>query len=151
MKKALFAGSFDPFTNGHLDIVKQASDIFDEVIVAVAYNSKKQGFLPVEKRLGLIIKAVAGMDNISVDSYEGLTVDYSKKNGVSVLIRGIRNSSDFEYEQQIAGVNQTLAPEIKTVFFTPKSENLFISSTIVREIYLNNGDISKLVPSIWEE
>ena len=151
MKKALFAGSFDPFTNGHFDIVKQASDIFDEVIVAVAYNSEKQGFLPVEKRLGLIIKSVAGMDNVSVDSYEGLTVDYAKKNGVDILIRGIRNSSDFEYEQQIAGVNQKLAPEIKTVFFSPKAENMFISSTIVREIYLNKGDISKLVPSVWEE
>ena len=151
MKKALYAGSFDPFTNGHLDIVKQASDIFDEVIVAVAYNSEKKSFLPVEKRLGLIIKSVAGMENVSVDSYEGLTVDYAKKNNVSVLIRGIRNSSDFEYEQQIAGVNQSLAPEIKTMFLTTKAENMFISSTIVREIYLNNGDISKLVPSVWEE
>ncbi len=151
MKKALFAGSFDPFTNGHLDIVKQASEIFDEVIVAVAYNSQKQSFLPVEKRLGLIIKAIAGMDNVSVDSYEGLTVDYAKRNDVSILVRGIRNSSDFEYEQQISAVNQTLASDIKTVFLTPKAENMFISSTMVREIYLSNGDISKLVPSIWEE
>ena len=150
MKKALFAGSFDPFTNGHLDIVKQASEIFDEVIVAVAYNSKKQSFLPVEKRLGLIIKAVAGIDNISVDSYEGLTVAYAKKNDVNILVRGIRNSLDFEYEQQIAAVNQTLVSDIKTVFLTPNAENMFISSTIVREIYLNNGDLSKLVPSIWE-
>ena len=150
MKKALFAGSFDPFTNGHLDIVKQASEIFDEVIVAVAYNSKKQSFLPVEKRLGLIIKAVAGIDNISVDSYEGLTVAYAKKNDVNILVRGIRNSLDFEDEQQIAAVNQTLVSDIKTVFLTPNAENMFISSTIVREIYLNNGDISKLVPSIWE-
>ena len=150
MKKALFAGSFDPFTNGHMDIVKQASEIFDEVIVAVAYNTEKQGFLPVEKRLGLIIKSVSGIENISVDSYEGLTVDYAKKNGVDILIRGIRNSSDFEYEQQIAGVNQKLAPEIKTVFLTPKPENIHISSTVVRDIYLNKGDISKLVPSVWE-
>lgn len=150
MKKALFAGSFDPFTNGHLDIVRQASEIFDEVIVAVAYNSEKKGFLPVEKRVGLIIKSVSGMDSVSVDSYEGLTVEYAKKNGVEVLVRGIRNSSDFEYEQQIAGVNKSLAPEIKTVFLTPKPENLLISSTMVREVYLNKGDISKLVPFIWE-
>ena len=134
-----------------MDIVKQASEIFDEVIVAVAYNSQKQSFLPVEKRLGIIIKAIAGMDNVSVDSYEGLTVDYAKRNDVSILVRGIRNSSDFEYEQQISAVNQTLASDIKTVFLTPKAENMFISSTMVREIYLNNGDISKLVPSIWEE
>lgn len=150
MNKALFAGSFDPFTNGHLDILKQASEIFDEVIVAVAYNSEKQGFLPVEKRLGLIIKSVSGIENVSVDSYEGLTVDYAKKNDVNILVRGIRNSSDFEYEQQIAAVNRSLAPEIKTVFFSPKPENAFVSSTMVREVYLNNGDISKFVPLIWE-
>lgn len=150
MNKALFAGSFDPFTNGHLDVLKQASEIFDEVIVAVAYNSEKQGFLPVEKRLGLIIKSVSGIENVSVDSYEGLTVDYAKKNDVNILVRGIRNPSDFEYEQQIAAVNRSLAPEIKTVFFSPKSENAFISSTMVREVYLNNGDISKFVPLIWE-
>lgn len=150
MKKALFAGSFDPFTNGHLDIVKQASEIFDEVIVAVAYNSEKKGFLPVEKRLGLIIKSVAELENVSVDSYEGLTVEYAKKNDVNILVRGIRNPSDFEYEQQITGVNKTLAPEIMTVFFTPKAENAFISSTMVREVYLNKGDISKLVPFVWE-
>ena len=150
MKKALFAGSFDPFTYGHLDIIKQASKIFDEVIVAVAYNSEKKSFLPVKKRVGLIIKSVVGLENVSVDSYEGLTVEYAKKNGVEVLIRGIRNSSDFEYEQQISGINQTLAPEITTVFLTTQPENLLISSTMVREVYKNNGDISKFVPFIWE-
>ena len=150
MKKALFAGSFDPFTNGHLDVLKQASEIFDEVIVAVAFNSEKRGFLPVEKKLDLIIKSITGLDNVSVDSYEGLTVDYAKKNNVNILVRGVRNSSDFEYEQQIAEVNKTLNPEIKTVFFTPNPENAFISSTIVREVYLNKGNISKFVPVVWE-
>lgn len=151
MNKALFAGSFDPFTNGHLDILRQAAEIFDEVIIAVAFNSEKKGFLPVEKRLGLIIKGVAGLDNVSVDSYEGLTVDYAKKNGVNILVRGVRMPSDFEYEQQIASVNQSLAPEIKTVFFTPKPQNAFISSTMVREVYQNKGDVSKFVPVVWEE
>ena len=151
MNKALFAGSFDPFTNGHLDILRQAAEIFDEVIIAIAFNSEKKGFLPVEKRLGLIIKGVAGLDNVSVDSYEGLTVDYAKKNGVKILVRGVRMPSDFEYEQQIASVNQSLAPEIKTVFFTPKPENAFISSTMVREVYQNKGDVSKFVPVVWEE
>ena len=151
MKKALFAGSFDPFTNGHLDILKQASEIFDEVIVAVAYNSEKKGFLPVEKRLGLIIKSVTELENVSVDSYEDLTINYAKKNGVNILVRGIRNASDFEYEQQIATVNRSLAPEITTIFFIPKPENAYISSSMVREVYLNNGNISEFVPFIWED
>ena len=146
MKKALFAGSFDPFTNGHLDILKQASEMFDEVIVAVAYNSEKKGFLPVKKRLGLIIKSVTGLENVSVDSYEGLTVEYAKKNGVNILVRGIRNSADFEYEQQIAGVNKTLAPEIVTVYFTPSPENMLISSTMVREVYKAGGNILNFIP-----
>lgn len=146
MKKALFAGSFDPFTNGHLDILKQASEIFDEVIVAVAYNSEKKEFLPVKKRLGLIIKSVSGLENVSVDSYKGLTVEYAKKNGVNILVRGIRNSADFEYEQQIAGVNKTLAPEIVTVYFTPSPENMFISSTMVREVYKAGGNILNFIP-----
>ena len=151
MKKALFAGSFDPFTNGHLYILKQASEIFDEVIVAVAYNSEKKGFLPVEKRLGLIIKSVTELENVSVDSYEDLTINYAKKNGVNILVRGIRNASDFEYEQQIATVNRSLAPEITTIFFIPKPENAYISSSMVREVYLNNGNISEFVPFIWED
>lgn len=150
MNTALFAGSFDPFTNGHLDILKQASKLFDEVVIAVAYNSEKTGFLPVEKRVGLIIKGVAGIENVSVDSYEGLTVDYAKKIGANVLVRGIRSSADFEYELQIANINQSLAPEIRTVFLTPSPKNAFISSTMVRDVYLNKGDISKFIPCSWE-
>lgn len=149
MKTALYAGSFDPFTNGHLDIVEQASQIFDKVIIAVGNNSEKQSFLPIEKRLELIIKSTSKISNIEVISYEGLTVELAKRKGTDILVRGVRNSSDFEYEQQIAGVNKALAPEIKTVLFTPKPENAFISSTIVREIYSNGGDVSKLVPFIW--
>ena len=94
----------------------------------------------------MIIKSVVGLDNVSVDSYEGLTVEYAKKNGVNVLVRGVRNPSDFEYEQQIASVNKSLAPEIKTVFFTPKPENAFISSTMVREVYKTGGNILNFIP-----
>jgi pantetheine-phosphate adenylyltransferase len=150
MKTALYAGSFDPFTNGHLDILKQTSEIFDKVIIAVAVNSEKKGFLPVEKRLEIIKNSTLDLANIEIDSYEGLTVEYAKKRGVNILVRGVRNSSDFEYERQIAATNLLLAPEIKTVLFTPKPENAHISSTIVREIYINGGDISKLVPLVWE-
>ena len=149
MQKALYAGSFDPFTNGHLDILKQASEIFDEVIIAVANNSEKENFLPTEKRLEIIKKSTAHLNNVEVVSYDGLTVEYAKKRKVDVLVRGVRNSSDFEYEKQISDTNKLLAPEIKTVLLIPKPENAFISSTIVREIYANNGDISKLVPCVW--
>ncbi len=145
MNKALFAGSFDPYTTGHHDILVQASKIFDEVIVAVAYNSQKKGFLTIDKRLEIIIKNVSELENVSVDSYEGLTVEYAKKNNINVLIRGIRNSLDFEYEMQIANTNKMLAPEITTLFLTPKSENAYISSSMVRDVYTNGGDVSKFV------
>ena len=149
MTTALYAGSFDPFTNGHLDILDKASKIFDKVIIAVAINSEKKSFLPLETRLELIKTSVAGFENVVVDSYEGLTIEYAKKQGVSVLIRGVRNSSDFDYEHQISDTNKILAPEIETILLTPSPKNAFISSTIVREIYKNGGDISKLVPHVW--
>lgn len=149
MTTALYAGSFDPFTNGHLDILNKASKIFDKVIIAVAVNSEKKSFLPLEMRLEHIKKSVAGFENVVVDSYEGLTVEYAKKQGVNVLIRGVRNSSDFDYENQISATNKLLAPGIETVLLTPNPENAFISSTIVREIYKNGGDISRLVPHVW--
>lgn len=149
MQTALYAGSFDPFTNGHLDIVEQASKIFDKVFIAVGNNSEKQCFLPVEKRLELIKNSTLVFDNIEVVSYEGLTVEFAKHKGVDVLVRGVRNSSDFEYEKQIADTNRLLAPEIETILLTPRPENAYISSTIVREIYANGGDISKFVPCVW--
>lgn len=149
MATALFAGSFDPFTNGHLDILNKASKIFDEVIIAVAVNSEKKNFLPLETRLELIKKSVLGLKNVTVDSYEGLTVEYAKAHGIKVLVRGVRSSSDFDYENQISDTNKRLAPDIETVLLTPNPENAFISSTIVREIYKNSGDVSKFVPNIW--
>lgn len=148
MKTALYAGSFDPFTNGHLDILTQACQIFDKVIVAVANNSEKKGLFPVEKRLEMIKSSISDINNAEVVSYNGLTTEYAQKNGIKFLVRGVRNSADFEYELQISNTNSSLAPEIKTVLLTPKPENVFISSTIVREVYLNGGDISKFVPFI---
>ena len=149
MRTALYAGSFDPFTNGHLDILEQACQIFDKVIVAVAYNSEKKVFLPIEKRLEIIRKSTADIKNVEVDSYEGLTTEYAKMHGIHFLVRGVRNTADFEYEHQILDTNSILAPQIKTILLTPKPENSFISSTIVREIYKNGGDISTLVPYVW--
>ncbi len=149
MRTALYAGSFDPFTNGHLDVLEQACQLFDKVIIAIASNSEKKGFLPAEKRLEIIKKSTVNLKNLKIDLYDGLTVEYAKKNDIDVLVRGVRNSSDFEYELQISNTNLILEPQIKTVLLTPKPENSFISSTVVREIYKNGGDISKLVPYVW--
>jgi len=146
MTTAIFAGSFDPVTNGHYDILKQASEIFDKVIIAIAYNPAKSGFLPVEERLSLINLIIKDFDNVESDIFDGLTVNYAEKTGAEVLIRGIRNSADFEYENKIAQVNHMLNSKIKTIFLTPKPENMSVSSSIVREILDCGGDISKFVP-----
>ncbi len=146
MKIAIYPGSFDPITKGHLDILKTGAEIFDKVIIAVARNSEKKGFLPVDERVKLIKESVKDLDNVEVDSFEGLTIEYAKKREAKVLIRGLRAVSDFEYELQLSQANSSLSSEIKTVFLTTKPKYNFISSSTIKEIYLNNGDISKFVP-----
>lgn len=146
MKIAIYPGSFDPITKGHLDILKTASEIFDKVIIAVAKNSAKKGFLPVDMRVRLIKESVSDIENIEVDSFDGLTINYAKNKGAKVLIRGLRAVSDFEYELQLSQANSALDSEIKTVFLTTKPKYNFISSSTIKEIFLNNGDISKFVP-----
>lgn len=146
MKIAIYPGSFDPITKGHLDILKTGAEIFDKVIIAVAKNSEKKGFLNFEERLELIKGSVRDLDNVEVDSFEGLTIEYAKKKEAKVLIRGLRAVSDFEYELQLSQANSALSSDIKTVFLTTKPKYNFISSSTIKEIYLNNGDISKFVP-----
>lgn len=146
MTIAIYPGSFDPITNGHLDILKSGAEIFEKVIIAVSYNANKQGFLPIETRVELIRESVKNMPNVEVDSFEGLTIEYAKKRGASVLLRGLRTSFDFEYEMQLSQTNHALYNEIKTVFLITKPEYNFISSSCVREILLNNGDITSFVP-----
>ncbi len=146
MKIAIYPGSFDPITNGHLDILKNAAGIFDKVIIAVAHNGEKHGFLSVDERVELIKKSVKGMPNVEVDSFKGLTIEYAKKHGAGVLIRGLRAVSDFEYEMQLSQTNSALCEEIKTVFLTTKPKYNFISSSTIKEILQNGGDISKFVP-----
>lgn len=148
MAIAIYAGSFDPITNGHLDILKNASTIFDKVIIAVAYNQSKQGLIPMQDRVELIKKSVENMKNVEVDSYSGLTCEYAKSVGASVLLRGLRNSRDFDYELELANANSSLNSELKTVCLFSSPENSFISSSMVKEIYNNNGDISKYVPQV---
>ena len=151
MKIAIYIGSFDPITYGHLDILKNASEIFDKVIIAVANNGSKTGFLTVDERVELIRQSIKGIDNVEVDSFEGLTVEYAKKHGANILIRGLRAVSDFEFEMQLSQTNSALCDEIKTVFLTTKPKYNFISSSTIKEIYKNNGDISKFVPKAVDD
>ena len=146
MKIAIYPGSFDPITKGHLDILKNASEIFDKVIIAVARNGEKKGFLTVDERVKLIKESVKDFDNVEVDSFEGLTIEYAKQHGAEVLIRGLRAVSDFDYEMQLSQTNSALCSDIKTVFLTTKPKYNFISSSTIKEILNNGGDISKFVP-----
>ncbi len=151
MKIAIYPGSFDPITYGHLDVLERGAEIFDKVIIAVSYNCNKSGFLKPEIRKELVQASVGHLKNVEVDSFEGLTIEYARKRGACVLLRGLRAVSDFEYEMQLSQTNSALANEIKTVFLITKPEYTFISSSSVREILLNNGDISKFVPPPVEE
>jgi len=146
MKIAVYPGSFDPVTKGHLDILKNASEIFDKVIIAVAHNGQKKGFLSVEERVKLIRESITEFSNVEVDAFEGLTINYAQKHGAEILIRGLRAVSDFEYEMQLSQTNSALCSDIKTVFLTTKPKYNFISSSTIKEIYENDGDISKFVP-----
>jgi len=143
---AIYPGSFDPITNGHLDVLERASKIFTKVIIAVSGNPNKKSFLPAEIRVNLIKESILHLKNVEVDTFQGLTVDYAKAKGAKVLIRGLRAVSDFEYEMQMAQINQNLGPELDTIFLVPKVENNFISSSIVKEISTLNSDFSQFVP-----
>lgn len=144
MKKiAVFPGSFDPFTKGHEALVKEASLLFDEIVIAIGINSRKQSLFSLEQRTEHI-QSLFDADTIKVISFEGLTVDLCRETGADFIIRGLRNTVDFEYEKSIAHMNKDLS-NIETVFFLTQPKFTSINSSIVREIYLNNGDISKFV------
>lgn len=146
MTTAIYPGSFDPITNGHLDVLERASKIFEKIIIAVLVNPNKNSFLSTETKVALIKESVSHLNNVEVDSFMGLTVEYAKAKNADVLIRGLRAVSDFEYEMQMAQINQNLGPELDTIFLITKVENNFVSSSIVKEISLLGGDISQFVP-----
>lgn len=145
-KIAIYPGSFDPITKGHLDILERACKMFDKVIIAVLKNSSKKSYLPVEDRVKLIKQSVKDIKNTDVAYFEGLTVEYAKKMGAKFLIRGLRAVSDFEYEMQLSQANMSIAPDIGTVFLITKPEYNFISSGIVKELASYGEDVSKFVP-----
>lgn len=145
-RTAIYPGSFDPVTKGHLDVLERASKMFDRVIIAVLKNSSKKSFLPVNDRVKLIKESIKDLDNVEVDSFEGLTIEYAQSKGAHFLIRGLRAVSDFEYELQLCQTNSAIAPDIDTVFLTTKPKYNFISSSIVKELSDFGTDVSKFVP-----
>ena len=148
MNVAVYPGSFDPVTNGHLDIIRRASKIYDKVIVGVLTNRSKNPIFSAEKRMELMKKAVADIDNIEVDCFNGLLVDFLNTKKSRVIIKGLRATSDFEYEFQMALVNKQMCDDIETVFLTSNVKYTYLSSSIVREIGKYGGDISEFVPTI---
>ncbi len=146
MKRGIYPGSFDPITLGHLDVIRRASKIMDELIIGVLINSAKAPLFSVDERVKLIRQVVIDIPNVKVQAFDGLTVDFAKEHKASVLIRGLRAITDFEYELQIAQTNSKLNSQIDTVFFTTSVEYSYLSSSIVREIARYGGDIAKFVP-----
>lgn len=146
MKIAVYPGSFDPITNGHLDILKRSLEVFDKVILLLAVNPAKKGVFSYPERLQIMKDAVAGLGNVEVDSTEGLTVDYCRQVGAKHIIRGLRAVTDFEYEFQLSAANHFLDEDIDMVFFMASSANSFISSSTINELAKNGADISGLVP-----
>ena len=146
IRRAMCPGSFDPVTNGHLDIIGRASQLYDEVVVAVFINQSKSSLFTVEERCALLTEATAGYGNVRIDSFHGLVVDYCRDNGIPVIVKGLRAVSDFDYELQMAQMNRGLAG-VDTLFMPTNPEYSFLASSLVKEIAKWGGDVSALVPA----
>jgi len=146
MKTAIYPGTFDPITKGHLDIIKRASHLFDHIIVAVSTNIKKTPLFSLEERKKLIIGTVKDIKNVSVESFSGLLVEYAEKKSAHAIIRGLRAVSDFEYEFQMALMNRKLKPSLETVYLMPNEEYIYINSSIAKEVAAMKGDVHLFLP-----
>ncbi len=146
MKIALFPGSFDPITIAHADILQRALPLFDKIVIGIGINSSKPGFLDIEKRKALVASVFSKHNQVEVLTYEGLTVNFCKEINAGYMIRGIRSVADFEYERSIAQINHTMMPEIETIFILSRPEYSAVSSTIVRDILRNNGNVDAFLP-----
>lgn len=152
MKKAIYPGSFDPVTYGHIDVIKRAANMFDEVTVCILDNKAKTPLFSIEERVNMLQKVVENIPNVRVDSYYGLLMDYAKKIDCPVAVRGLRAVTDFEYELQIAQTNRTLSGGfLDTVFITTSLEYAYLSSSVVRELAMFGGDLTRCVPPVIEE
>jgi pantetheine-phosphate adenylyltransferase len=149
-RNAVYPGTFDPITNGHQDLVRRAASIFDRVLVAIAANPSKTPLLSLKKRVELAKKVLADVPNVEVMGYTGLTVEFAKQHNLSVIVRGLRAVSDFEFEFQLANMTRHLSHEIETVFLTPQEQFTFISSTLVREVAILGGNVKEFVHPIVE-
>ena len=151
---ALYPGTFDPVTNGHVEVIERALALFARVEVTVAVNADKRTLLPVADRVGLVQAAVAGLDGhdrVTVTAFEGLLVDHALATGATALVRGLRQASDFDYEMRMAHANRRLAPDVQTVFLVPSEANAFTASSIVRDVHRWGGDVSSFVPPVVAE
>ncbi len=144
---ALYPGSFDLLTNGHLDLIKRGQRLFDHLIVAVGINVSKKGFFGIEERLSILQEVTAPWENVEVCHFDGLTVDFARQRGASFIIRGLRAVSDFEFELQIALMNHRLNSSIETIFLAAETEHIFISSRMIKDVWTHGGDISEFVPT----
>lgn len=151
MKSAIYPGSFDPVTYGHIDIIRRAADIFDHLTVSVLNNKVKTPLFSVEERVNILREVTKDIRNVSVESYEGLLVEYCKQNNAGVIIRGLRAITDFEYELQLAQTNRKLGDDVDTIFLTTSLEYAYLSSSTVKEVASFGGDISKFVPPFIAE
>jgi pantetheine-phosphate adenylyltransferase len=149
--KAIYPGSFDPLTNGHLDLIERGSKIFDELVVAILRNSEKAPLFSVEERMEMLKDTTSHLANVSVDTFEGLLVDYVAKQNARAVLRGIRAISDYEYELQMALMNRNLSPNIETVFMMPADTYSYLSSRLVKEVFQLGGSVRGLVPELVEE
>jgi pantetheine-phosphate adenylyltransferase len=147
---AIYPGSFDPITNGHLDLIGRSARLVEKLVVAILHNPKKSPLFTVDERLAMLSEAVQPWGNVDVDSFEGLLVDYASKRGANLIIRGIRAISDYEHEWQMALMNRRLSPDIETMFMMAGEAHAFISSHLVKEVLKLGGDISDLVPPVVE-
>jgi pantetheine-phosphate adenylyltransferase len=151
IRRAVYPGSFDPITYGHIDIIRRAASIFDEVVVAVAHNLEKSPLFSVKERLIFLKRAAAGMKNVKVDDFNGLVVNYVKRNKLHVIIRGLRMISDFEYEFQMALTNRKLDRSVETIFMMPSEEYSYVSSKLIKEAAALGADLREFVPSYVEK
>lgn len=150
MTVAVYPGSFDPVTNGHIDILERTSRIFDSIVVAVVHNVTKQALFTLEERVELIKESTKQLDNIEVECFNGLLADFIKDREATVIIRGLRSMTDFEYESQMSMMNKKLFPEIDTIFIVSDSQYTFVSSSGIKEAAMLGGDVSSMVPSVVE-
>ena len=148
---AIYPGSFDPVTNGHLDIIERGRKVFKHVIVSVAVNAQKQSFFSVEERLEMLRQVTQQWENVAVDTFEGLLVNYAVEKNAGVILRGIRAVSDYEYEFQMALMNRSLESNVETVFMVPAGTYSYLSSSLVKEVFGLGGSVSGLVPAVVEE